>query len=128
MDPTVPSSKKFLRQLPGYKPTQQEQKYEQDLYHYHMGGAPPPGHPLSNTFNYKKNELVEQEQYILNLVKFEFDTYPLFFDIVELFMSQGVMFTNDQITQDSKLVQLKPDLKSVTLMEKYIDFFSLLSL
>jgi hypothetical protein len=24
MDPTVPSSKKFLRQLPGYKPSQQE--------------------------------------------------------------------------------------------------------
>lgn len=38
------------------------------------------------------------------------------------------MFTNDQITQDSKTVQLKPDLKAVTLMEKYIDFFSLLSL
>jgi hypothetical protein len=24
MDPTVPSSRKFLRQLPGYKPTQKE--------------------------------------------------------------------------------------------------------
>ena len=24
MDPTVPSSRKFLRQLPGYKPTQRE--------------------------------------------------------------------------------------------------------
>lgn len=32
MDPTVPSSKKFLRQLPGYKPSQQEQKYEQQIY------------------------------------------------------------------------------------------------
>lgn len=32
MDPTVPSSKKFLRQLPGYKPTQKEQKFEDNLY------------------------------------------------------------------------------------------------
>lgn len=26
MDPTVPSSRKFLRQLPGYKPSQREQQ------------------------------------------------------------------------------------------------------
>ena len=26
MDPTVPSSRKFLRQLPGYKPTRNEQQ------------------------------------------------------------------------------------------------------
>jgi len=34
---------------------------------------------------------------ILNLISFELDTFPLFYDIVELFMSQGVMFTNDMI-------------------------------
>ena len=31
-DPNVPSSRKFLRQLPGYKPTQEEQNREQQLY------------------------------------------------------------------------------------------------
>ena len=28
MDPTVPSSRKFLRQLPGYKPSKTEQSAE----------------------------------------------------------------------------------------------------
>ena len=45
------------------------------------------GGPMSQKFNAKKNELCEQEHYILNLVIFEFDTYPLFFDIVEIFMA-----------------------------------------
>lgn len=65
-----------------------------------MNGVPPghPMHPDNQRFNAKKNELCEQEHYILNLVLFEFDTYPLFFDIVEMFMAQGVMFTNDQVT------------------------------
>lgn len=31
-DPNVPSSRKFLRQLPGYKPSQAEQLHEQMLY------------------------------------------------------------------------------------------------
>ena len=53
------------------------------------------GKPMDQRFNAKKNELCEQEHYILNLVIFEFDTYPLFYDIVEIFMAQGVMFTND---------------------------------
>ena len=88
------------------------------------------GRMVEQKFNAKKNELCEQEHYILNLVIFEFDTYPLFFDIVEIFMAQGVMFTADQVLsqQDSKLHPIQADQKSVTLMEKYIDFFSLLSL
>lgn len=107
MDPTVPSSKKFLRQLPGYKPSSQEQKYEQQIYDQYMGAMNGMGHPMdmqNQRFNARKNELCEQEQYILNLVVFEFDTYPLFFDIVEMFMAQGVMFTTDHVNspQDGK--------------------------
>ena len=66
----------------------------------------------------------------MNLVIFEFDTYPLFYDIVELFMAQGVIFTNDMVLShaDNKTHPIVADQKSVTLMEKYIDFFSLLSL
>jgi hypothetical protein len=64
MDPTVPSSRKFLRQLPGYKPSQQEQKFEQHMYDQCMGamnGVPPghPMHPANQRFNAKKNELCE---------------------------------------------------------------------
>ena len=88
------------------------------------------GRPVEQRFNAKKNELCEQEHYILNLVLFEFDTYPLFYDIVEIFMAQGVMFTTDNVVnqQDGKVHTITADQKSVTLMEKYIDFFSLLSL
>jgi hypothetical protein len=62
---------------------------------------------------------------------FEFDTYPLFFDIVEMFMAQGVMFTSDMVISQQEAgatVPIEANQKSVTLMEKYIDFFSLLSL
>ena len=38
--------------------------------------------------------------YILNLIKFELDTYPVFFDIVEIFMAQGLLFTNDTQNYD----------------------------
>jgi len=55
------------------------------------------------------------------------DTFPIFYDIIEMLMSQGVIFTNDTSIQNGKLEPLKPDLKSVKLLEKYVDFFSLLS-
>lgn len=99
-----------------------------------VNGVPPghPMHPANQRFNAKKNELCEQEQYILNLVVFEFDTYPLFYDIVEMFMAQGVMFTTDFVASQQQepgmTVPIEANQKSVTLMEKYIDFFSLLSL
>lgn len=75
------------------------------MYDQYMGAVGGHGMDLQNQrFNAKKNELCEQEQYILNLVIFEFDTYPLFFDIVEMFMAQGVMFTSDNVIsqQDGK--------------------------
>jgi len=50
MDPTVPSSKKFLRQLPGYKPSQKEMQYEHQAYL---------GHGQEQKFDAKKNELCE---------------------------------------------------------------------
>ena len=51
-------------------------------------------------FNAKKNELCEQEQYILNLLAFELDNYPLFIDIVEMFMAMGIIYTGDFVGQD----------------------------
>ena len=41
MDPTVPSSRKFLRQLPRYQPTRAEIEYEQQIYNYQMTGKNP---------------------------------------------------------------------------------------
>jgi hypothetical protein len=42
-------------------------------------------------------------------------------------MAQGIIYSSDQIAQSGNLVQLEPDIKTVKLLEKYIDFFSLLS-
>ena len=52
-------------------------------------------------FNSKKNELCEQEGYILNLIKFDMDTYPLFIDITEIFLAMGILFTNDKVQPSS---------------------------
>jgi hypothetical protein len=38
-------------------------------------------------FNSKKNELVATEASILNELGFDLDTYPTFFDVVEIFMA-----------------------------------------
>jgi hypothetical protein len=46
-------------------------------------------------FNSKKNELVAQETLILNEIGFDLDSYPTFFDIVEIFMAQGILYTKD---------------------------------
>lgn len=56
------------------------------------------------------------------------DTYPVFYDIVEMFMAQGIIYSSDHMLQAGSMEGLLPDLKCVNLLEKYIDFFSLLSL
>lgn len=74
-------------------------------------------------FNSKKNELVAQETAILNEIGFDLDSYPTFFDIVEIFMAQGILYTNDKF-------QGGPvnDETCTKLIEKYVDYFVLLSL
>ena len=66
--------------------------------------------------------------YILNLLKFDFDSVPLFYDVIEIFMAQGLLFTTDQQIYEGETRLLIPDTKTVTLLERYIDFFSLLAL
>ena len=56
------------------------------------------------------------------------DTFPVFYDIVEMFMAQGIIYSSDKMLQGGNMEGLLPDLKCVNLLEKYIDFFSLLSL
>jgi hypothetical protein len=62
-------------------------------------------------------------------LKFELDTYPLFIDITEIFMAMGILFTNDKVAaRNQEARQLIPNQETITLCEKYIDVFSLLSL
>jgi hypothetical protein len=74
-------------------------------------------------FNSKKNELVSQEVQILKEIGFDMDGFPSFFDVIEIFMAQGILFTSDQ--HFSSPVQ---DERCVNLIEKYTEFFVLLSL
>lgn len=74
-------------------------------------------------YNSKKNELVSQETVILNEVGFDMDSHPTFFTIVEILMAQGILFSTDQ-----HFTNPLDDEKCVNLLEKYVDFFVLLSL
>ena len=51
------------------------------------------------------------------------DSYPTFFDIVEIFMAQGILFSSDKY-QDSPITEQR----CVTLIEKYTEYFTLLGL
>lgn len=82
----------------------------------------------SEKFDAHKNELCEQEQYILNLIGFGLDNYPIFFDIAEIFMAMGILYTTDQLDVNGELKQLEPSKEAVSLLEKYFDYFQLLSL
>ena len=122
-DPNVPSSRKFLRQLPGYKPTQMEQQTDQMAYKCGLTALQGGQNGDNMRFNSKKNELVAQETMILNEIGFDLDSYPTFFDIVEIFMAQGILYTKDQFCGGPV-----KDEQCTKLIEKYVDYFVLLSL
>ena len=96
-DPLVPSSRKFLRQLPGFKPSQLEQNNDLALYNASVNQLSGQHAKDNLRFNSKKNDLVAQETVILNELGFDLDTYPTYFDVVEVFMAQGCLYTTDQM-------------------------------
>ena len=53
----------------------------------------------------------------------------MFIDIVEMFMAMGIIYTSDQVGHDNEIPKrITPNIECVNLVEKYIDFFLLLSL
>lgn len=121
MDPTVPSSKKFLLQLPGYKPTHRERRRDDQTYKYSLSKIH--GQSRSEKFDAHKNELCEQEQYILNTIDFDLDSYPVFYDIAETFMAMGVLFTTDNLDVGGQVRNIEANQEQVKLLEKYFDYF-----
>ena len=122
MDPTVPSSKKFLLQLPGYKPTKREKRFDESIYSYALGKMQG-GSSGESKFDAQKNELCEQEQYILNTVGFELDTFPIFMDVTEILMAQGVLYTSDFILCGTNVKPVQANEDTISLVEKYVDLF-----
>jgi len=56
------------------------------------------------------------------------DTYPVFYDIVEILMSSGLIYTSDYLkTPEGRVDTLPVDKRMVSMMEKYVDFFTLLT-
>ena len=55
------------------------------------------GQETTNNFRFssKKNELVAQECVILNEIGFDMDKAPAYFDMVEILMAQGILYTSD---------------------------------
>lgn len=74
-------------------------------------------------YSSKKNELVAQEAIILNEIDFSMDDAPAYFDMVEILMYQGILYSSDQ-----HFCSPVQDERCVGLLEKYVDFFLLLSL
>lgn len=56
------------------------------------------------------------------------DTYPLFYDISEMFMAMGILFTTDTIELNGQMRPIEASKESVKLLEKYFDYFMLLGL
>ena len=55
------------------------------------------GNDRDSRFNPCKNELVEQEGIILNMISFELDNFPIYQDIIMVFMAQGILYTSDRL-------------------------------
>lgn len=72
--------------------------------------------------------MCEQEQYILNLIGFELDCYPVFMDIIEIFMAQGILFTSDHVMNGEQVTRIVANQECTKLVERYVDFFMFLSL
>jgi len=60
---------------------------------------------------------------ILNEIGFDMDRAPTYFDMVEILLAQGILYTTDQHFHSP--IQ---DERCINLIEKYIDFFLLLGL
>lgn len=60
---------------------------------------------------------------ILNNIGFDLDSFPTFFDIVELLMAQGIVFTSDA-TMSSAV----NDERITSQVEKYVDLLVLIGL
>lgn len=52
----------------------------------------------------------------------------MFFDIAEIFMAMGVLYSSDTLEINGQFKQIEPSQEAVSLLEKYFDYFQLLSL
>ncbi|CDW77946.1 cyclin-j isoform 1 [Stylonychia lemnae] len=73
-------------------------------------------------------KIVQCEREILKQINWDFENYPNFYSMIDLFRSQGVLFTQDRIFNPHfQCYDLLSD-NTVILVDKYIEFFSLLCL
>jgi hypothetical protein len=65
---------------------------------------------------------------ILNIISWKYEQYPCFYSILEIFTSQGILFDKDTVYSNFAEIDVPVDKKSLSLVEKYVEFFALLAL
>lgn len=73
--------------------------------------------------------LVSCEREILITTSWGFEQYPDFYSILEIFRSQGVVYSSDRITHQVSASQIgasSVNQNTIYLVDKYVEFFSLL--
>lgn len=65
---------------------------------------------------------------ILNVISWKYEQYSCFYTILEIFTSQGILFDNDSVFSSFGEIYVPIDKKSLSLVEKYTEFFALLCL
>ena len=68
------------------------------------------------------------EREILKTINWNYENYPTFYSVAEAFRSQGVIFDSDRVVNPHFQVQELPSYNTVLLVDKYIEFYSLLVL
>ena len=73
-------------------------------------------------------KLIKIEREMLKCINWDFENFPNFFTIVELFRSQGVFYSSDRVFNPHYQSYDMVSENTLLLADKYIEFFSLLCL
>ena len=57
------------------------------------------------------------------MIGFDLDSYPVFYDITEIFMAMGIIYTSDSLEIKGQIRPICANKDTVSLMEKYFDYF-----
>lgn len=77
---------------------------------------------------FPKNNLLKAETQIMQRINFEPCQISGFYSILELFQAQGILCDHDILVNPNNQKRRKCDLQALKLVEKYVEFFSLMVL
>eukprot|EP00347_Sterkiella_histriomuscorum_P024067 403332416 len=113
-DEKIPKSGYLIKHLSSYN--QGMSNYEREDYRYQIQNGC--SSPL----------IVNCEREILKAINWDFENYPNFYSIIDLYRSQGVLFSQDRVLNPHFQCYDLLSENTVLLVDKYVEFFSLLCL